>query len=251
MVHFVGAGCGAVDLITVRGQKFLGEADVVIYAGSLIDPELLRLTPPGCELHNSAHMTLTQIISVIEAAEAAGKTTVRLQTGDLSLYSALREQTDALDRLGIAYDVCPGVSAFCGAAAALKTEYTPPEISQTVILTRMEGRTPVPEPERIEALAAHRATMVIFLSAGMLKSLSERLQAGGYPPDTPAAVVYKVSWADEQVHRCTVSTLAETAAAHGITKTALITVGKFLGDAAAVSKLYDAHFTTGYREGIE
>ncbi len=251
MVHFVGAGCGAVDLITVRGQKFLKEADVVIYAGSLINPELLRLTPPGCELHNSAHMTLEQIISVIEAAEAAGKTTVRLQTGDLSLYSALREQTDALDRLGIAYDVCPGVSAFCGAAAALKTEYTPPEISQTVILTRMEGRTPVPAPERIEALAVHGATMVIFLSTGMLKSLSERLQAGGYPPDTPAAIVYKASWAEEQVHRCTVSTLAETAAAHGITKTALITVGKFLGDTAAVSKLYDAHFTTGYREGIE
>lgn len=251
MVHFVGAGCGAVDLITVRGQRFLQEADVVIYTGSLIDPELLRLTPPGCELHNSAHMTLEQIISVIESTEAAGKTTVRLQTGDLSLYSALREQTDALDKLGIAYDVCPGVSAFCGAAAALKTEYTPPEISQTVILTRMEGRTPVPAPERIEALAAHGATMVIFLSTGMLKSLSERLQAGGYPPDTPAAIVYKASWAEEQVHRCTVSTLAETAAAHGITKTALITVGKFLGDAAAVSKLYDAHFTTGYREGIE
>ena len=153
MVHFVGAGSGAVDLITVRGSRLLGEADVVIYAGSLVNPALLAYCKPECEIHNSAKMTLEQVMEVIKAAEAAGKMTVRLHTGDSSIYGAVREQFDELDALGIAYDVCPGVSSFCGAAASLKTEYTLPDVSQTVIITRTAGRTPVPERESIRALA--------------------------------------------------------------------------------------------------
>ncbi len=246
MVHFVGAGCGAPDLITVRGQQLLRNADVVIYTGSLIDPELLTQTRPGCKLHNSAHMTLPEVITVIQAA--ADAEIVRLHTGDPCLYGAIREQMDALDRLGIPYDICPGVSAFCGAAAALRAEYTLPEVSQTVIITRMAGRTPVPAKESIRSLAAHGATMVIFLSTGMLPALSAELTAGGYPPDTPAAIVYKASWKDEKVCRCTVGTLAQTAEDAGITRMALITVGNFLGDDYALSKLYDARFSTGFRE---
>ena len=164
MVHFVGAGSGAADLITVRGARLLGEADVVIYAGSLVNPALLQYTREGCEIHNSAEMTLEQVLAVVKAAEAAGKTTVRLHTGDSSIYGAVREQFDQLEKLGIAYDVCPGVSSFCGAAAALRAEYTLPDVSQTVIITRAAGRTPVPEKESIRSLAAHQATMVLFLS---------------------------------------------------------------------------------------
>ena len=248
MVHFVGAGCGAPDLITVRGKSLLEVADVLIYAGSLVNPALLEYAKPSCELHDSARLTLPEVISLMQAAEAAGRTTVRLHTGDPCVYGAIREQMDALDVLGIGYDICPGVSAFCGAAASLRAEYTLPEVSQTVILTRMAGRTPVPKRERIRSLAAHRATMVIFLSTGMLQALSQELTEGGYPPETPAAIVYKASWPEEQIHRCTVATLAETAQQHGITRTALITVGDFLGDDYALSKLYDASFSTGYRE---
>ena len=164
MVHFVGAGSGAVDLITVRGAKLLGEADVVIYAGSLVNPELLKYCKAGCETHNSAKLTLEEVVDLIKAAEAAGKTTVRLHTGDSSIYGAVREQFDELEKLGIEYDVCPGVSAFCGAAAALRAEYTLPDVSQTVIITRAAGRTPVPERESIRSLAAHGSTMVLFLS---------------------------------------------------------------------------------------
>ena len=248
MVHFVGAGSGAPDLITVRGARLLGEADVVIYAGSLVNPALLDATKPGCEIHDSAKMTLEEVIAVIRQAEAEGKTTVRLHTGDSSIYGAVREQFDALEKLGIDYDVCPGVSAFCGAAAALRAEYTLPNVSQTVILTRMEGRTPVPEREQIESLAAHGATMVIFLSAGQLEKLSARLIEGGYAPETPAAIVYKATWPDEKVVRTTVGELAAAGAREGITKTALITVGGFLGDSYDRSKLYDPAFTTGFRE---
>jgi precorrin-4/cobalt-precorrin-4 C11-methyltransferase len=251
MVHFVGAGSGAADLITLRGKMLLEEADVVIYAGSLVNPELLDFTKSGCEIHNSAVMTLDEVIAVIEKAEADGKTTVRLHTGDPCVYGAIREQMDRLDKLGIAYDVCPGVSSFCGAAAALKAEYTLPNVSQTVILTRMAGRTPVPDTESIESLAAHHATMVIFLSTGMLEELSERLMKGGYSAETPAAIVYKATWADEKVCRCTVGTLAETAKANGIAKTALITVGEFLGDVRSLSKLYSADFETGFRKAIQ
>ena len=248
MVHFVGAGSGAADLITVRGAKLLGEADVVIYAGSLVNPELLEYVREGCEVHNSAEMTLEQVLDVVKAAEAAGKTTVRLHTGDSSIYGAVREQFDQLEKLGVAYDVCPGVSSFCGAAAALRAEYTLPDVSQTVIITRAAGRTPVPERESIRSLAAHQATMVLFLSTSLAKKLQEDLLAGGYAPDTPAAVVYKATWPEEKVVRCTVGALAAAGREHGISKTALVLVGDFLGEAYERSKLYDPAFSTGFRE---
>ena len=190
MVHFVGAGSGAVDLITVRGAKLLEEADVVIYAGSLVNPELLRYCKEGCEIYDSAKMTLEQVIAVIQKSEAAKKTTVRLHTGDSSIFGAVREQFDELARLGIAYDVCPGVSSFCGAAASLKTEYTLPDVSQTVIITRSAGRTPVPDGQSIRELAAHQATMVLFLSTSLTEKLQAELLSGGYPGETPVAVVY-------------------------------------------------------------
>ncbi|MGN0604123.1 MAG: precorrin-4 C(11)-methyltransferase [Oscillospiraceae bacterium] len=248
MVDFVGAGCGAADLITLRGKRLIENADVIIYAGSLVNPELLQYAKTECEVFNSAYMTLDEVISVMENAEKAGKKTVRLHTGDPSLYGAIREQMDRLDKLGIDYEICPGVSSFCGAAAALKAEYTLPSVSQTVIITRMAGRTPVPESESIESLARHGSTMVIFLSTGMLDELSERLIEGGYSANTPAAIVYKASWEDEKVCRCTVGSLAETAAKNGIEKTALITVGNFLGNDYELSKLYDASFETGFRK---
>ena len=248
MVNFVGAGCGAADLITVRGKALIEQADVIIYAGSLVNPQLLEYAKKDCQIHNSAYMTLEQVIDVIKAAEHEKKMTVRLHTGDPSLYGAIREQMDRLDELGIKYDICPGVSSFCGAAAALRAEYTLPDVSQTVIITRMAGRTPVPEKESIAALAAHNATMVIFLSTGLLKELSAELIRGGYKPDTPAAIVYKASWADQKVCRCTVEDLAQTAADNGITKTALICVGYFLGNDYSLSKLYDKSFETEFRK---
>ena len=248
MIYFVGAGSGAPDLITVRGARLLSEADVIVYAGSLVNPALLDYKKDGCEVYNSAKMTLEEVIAVMAPAAKAGKTVVRLHTGDPCVYGAHREQMDELDKRGIPYEVCPGVSSFCGAAAALKAEYTLPNVSQSVILTRMEGRTPVPEKEQIETFAAHGATMVIFLSAGQLPRLSERLIAGGYAPDTPAAIVYKATWPDEKVVRTTVADLAEAGAREGITKTALITVGGFLGTEYERSKLYDPTFTTEFRE---
>lgn len=248
MVNFVGAGCGAADLITVRGKSLIEQADVIVYAGSLVNPQLLEYAKKDCQIHNSAYMTLEQVIDVIKSAEHEEKMTVRLHTGDPSLYGAIREQMDRLDELGIKYDICPGVSSFCGAAAALRAEYTLPDVSQTVIITRMAGRTPVPEKENIAALAAHNATMVIFLSTGLLKELSAELIRGGYKPDTPAAIVYKASWADQKVCRCTVEELAQTAADNGITKTALICVGYFLGNDYSLSKLYDKSFETEFRK---
>lgn len=251
MVNFVGAGSGAADLITLRGKRLIESADVIIYAGSLVNPELLNYAREGCEIHNSALMTLDEVISVMESAERSGKMTVRLHTGDPSLYGAVREQFDRLNALGIEYDVTPGVSSFCGAAAALKAEYTLPGISQSVIITRMAGRTAVPERESIESFAAHGATMVIFLSAGMTAELSERLISGGYAPDTPAAIVYKATWDDQKIVRCTVGTLGKAAAENGISKTALITVGNFLGNDYSLSKLYDAGFSTEFRKAGE
>lgn len=248
MVHFVGAGSGAADLITVRGQKLLMEADVIIYAGSLVNPEHLSIAKEDCRIYDSASMTLEEVIAVMKEAEAAGKMTVRLHTGDPSIYGAIREQMDLLDESGIAYDVVPGVSSCFGAAAALKAEYTLPDVSQTVIITRMAGRTPVPEKEEISLLAAHQATMVIFLSTGLLEPLRERLLAGGYRKDTPAAIVYKATWPDEKVFRGTVDTLPQMVKENGITKTALILVGDFLGDAYERSKLYDPAFTHEFRE---
>lgn len=249
MIHFIGAGPGGEDLITVRGARLLGEADVIIYAGSLVNPALLKYKREGCVVHDSAGMTLEEVLSVMRETEAAGGDTVRLHTGDPALYGAIREQMDELDRLGLAYDVTPGVSAFSGAAAALQAEYTLPEVSQSVIITRMAGRTPVPEGEQLRKLAAHGCTMVLFLSTGLLEQVEEELLAGGYAPDTPAAIVYKATWPEERVYRCTVATLAQTAREHHVTKTALITVGGFLGDQYERSKLYDPAFTHGYREG--
>lgn len=251
MVHFVGAGSGAVDLITVRGARLLAEADVVIYAGSLVNPELLRYTKAGCEVHDSARMTLEQVLEVVKAAESAGKTTVRLHTGDSSIYGAVREQFDALVRLGIDYDVCPGVSSFCGAAASLKTEYTLPDVSQTVIITRAAGRTPVPERESIRKLAAHQATMVLFLSTSLTEKLQAELLAGGYPESTPVAVVYKATWPEERIFRCTVGTLHETVAGNRLSKTSLIIVGNCMGDKYLRSLLYHPGFTTEFREAAE
>lgn len=251
MVHFVGAGSGAVDLITVRGAKLLGEADVVIYAGSLVNPALLDYARADCEIHDSAKMTLEQVLAVIEGAEAAGKTTVRLHTGDSSIYGAVREQFDALAERGIDYDVTPGVSAFCGAAAALKTEYTLPDVSQTVIITRAAGRTPVPQRESIASLAVHQATMVLFLSTSLTRKLQSELLAGGYAPDTPAAVVYKATWPEQQIFRCTVGTLHDTVTANGLTKTSLIVVGQCMGEKYLRSLLYHPQFTTEFREATE
>ena len=251
MVHFVGAGSGAVDLITVRGAKLLGEADVVIYAGSLVNPELLNYCKEGCEIHNSATMTLEEVIAVIKKAENAQKTTVRLHTGDSSIYGAVREQFDELIELGIEYDVCPGVSSFCGAAASLKTEYTLPDVSQTVIITRTAGRTPVPERQSIASLAAHQATMVLFLSTKLTEKLQSELLVGGYPGDTPVAVVYKATWPEEKIFRCTVDTLHKTVSENGLTKTSLIIVGNCMGDQYLRSMLYHPTFTTEYREATK
>ena len=243
MIHFIGAGPGAADLITVRGARLLGEADVIIYAGSLVNPALLEYRKEGCQVYDSASMTLEEVLAVMRETEAAGKTTVRLHTGDPSLYGAIREQMDALD--------VDGISSFSGAAAALQAEYTLPDVSQSVIITRMAGRTPVPEGEALRKMASHGCTMVLFLSTGLLEEVERELMAGGYAPDTPAAIVYKATWPEERVFRCTVSTLAETARTNGVTKTALITVGRFLGEDYERSKLYDPTFTHGCRKGIE
>ena len=251
MIDFVGAGSGAADLITVRGKRLLEEADVIIYAGSLVNPELLNYKKEGCEVYNSAYMTLEEVLAQMQAAEAQGQDTVRLHTGDPSLYGAVREQMDALDALGIPWDDTPGVSSFGGAAAALGAEYTLPGVSQTLIVTRLAGRTGVPEREALPALAAHGASMALFLSAGNLEGVQQALLEGAYHEDTPAAIVYKATWPDERVFRCTVGTLAQTAQSNGITKTALITVGGFLGKDYARSKLYDPSFTTEFREASQ
>lgn len=250
MVHFVGAGPGAPDLITRRGARLLQEADVIIYAGSLINPVLLGLAKTDCRIYNSAEMTLEQVLEVMSAAERAGRTTVRLHTGDPCLYGAIREQMDALDAAGTSYDDTPGVSSFCGAAAALNAEYTLPGVSQTVIVTRLAGRTSVPEKENLAALATHGATMVIFLSSGMLDGVQEALLQGAYTPSTSAAIVYKATWPEEKIVRCTVGTLAGSGRQAGIRSTALILVGDFLRPDYERSKLYDPAFTTGFRKGV-
>lgn len=249
MVYFVGAGTGAADLITVRGARMLAQADVIIYAGSLVNLELLQYAKDDCQVYNSAKMTLDEVIRVMKAAEKDGKMTVRLHTGDPSVYGAVREQMDELDRLGILYESCPGVSACFGAAASLNLEYTLPGVSQSLIITRMEGRTAVPEKENIESFAAHQASMAIYLSTGMLKALSSRLIAGGYQAETPAALVYKATWPDEEAYVCTVGTLHDTARAHGITKTALVLVGDVIAHQNyQKSRLYAPDFSTEFRK---
>ena len=249
MIHFVGAGPGAPDLITLRGAKLLREADVVIWAGSLVNPALLDNCKAECEIFDSSRMTLDEVLAVMERAEAEGKTTVRLHTGDPSLYGALREQLDALREQDIAFDVTPGVSSLFGAAAALGAEFTLPGVSQSLIVTRLAGRTSVPEGEALRSLARHGASMALFLSAGMLDEVQTELLAGGFAPDTPAALAYKATWPDERVVRCTVGTLAAAGAEAGIAKTALILVGSFLDAPFEKSRLYDPSFTTGFREG--
>ena len=252
MIHFVGAGSGDPDLITVRGAKLLKEADVIIYAGSLVNPQLLDYKKEGCRVYNSARMTLEEVLNVMLDAEKKDLVTVRLHTGDPCLYGAIREQMDILDEKKISYDYTPGVSAFCGAASALNLEYTLPDVSQSVIITRMEGRTPVPEKESIQSFASHHATMVIFLSTGMLEELSRRLIEGGYTADTPAAIVYKATWPDEKAYLCTVGTLAETAKKNNITKTALMIVGDIVTHSHYDrSKLYDPGFSTEFRQGTD
>ena len=247
MVHFVGAGPGACDLITFRGMNKIKEADVIIYAGSLVNPELLSYAKADCEIYNSAHMTLEDVVSVMREAEAAGKETVRLHTGDPSVYGAIREQMDLLDGYGIAYDVCPGVSAVFGAAASLACEYTLPDVTQTLILTRAEGKTPVPEKENLRSLAAHRASLVLYLSSGLARKVRQELLLGGYAEDTPVAVVYKATWPEEKIIRTTLAKLPEDMEAAGITKTALIIVSPALGSVYEKSRLYDAAFATEYR----
>ena len=251
MIHFVGAGPGAPDLITRRGAALLQAADCIIYAGSLVNPALLGLAREDCAVYNSAEMTLEQVLAVMRHMEQQQKATVRLHTGDPCLYGAIREQMDALDAEKIPYDDTPGVSSFCGAAAALNTEYTLPGVSQTVIITRMEGHTPVPEKQKLAALASHGATMVIFLSVGMVDRVQQALLQGAYTPGTPAAVVYKATWPEEKIVRCSVGTLAESVHAAGITKTALIVVGDFLGTRYERSRLYDPAFTTEFRKGAD
>ena len=246
MIHFVGAGPGAPDLITVRGKALLESADIIIYAGSLVNKELLGYAKPECEIYNSAGMSLPEIIEVMTANSQ--KEIVRLHTGDPSIYGAIKEQIDALEERGTEYDICPGVSSMFGAAAALGAEYTLPGVSQSVIITRMAGRTPVPEKESIELLARHGASMVIFLSAGMLAELSKELIRGGYEPDTPAAIVYKATWKDEKKLKTTVGKLAETGDGNGINKTALVLVGDFLEPDYERSRLYDPEFTHSFRK---
>ena len=249
MVYFVGAGTGAVDLITLRGKRYLEQADVIIYAGSLINKELLAYAKADCETYDSSRMTLEEVIAVMEAAEQDGKMTVRLHTGDPSVYGAVREQMDLLDDKGISYESCPGVSACFGAAASLNLEYTLPGISQTLIITRMEGKTKVPEREQVESLAAHGASMAIYLSMGLLPKLEEELLRGGYQADTPAAVVYKATWAEEETYLCSVSTIAKTAEEHEITKTALVLVGDAIAHCHYErSRLYSPDFETGFRK---
>jgi precorrin-4/cobalt-precorrin-4 C11-methyltransferase len=245
IVHFVGAGPGAPDLLTLRGKKLLEDADVLIYAGSLVNPAVLDYAKAGCEIHNSALMTLNEVIGVMERGVQNKKETVRLHTGDPSLYGAIREQMDRLKELGIPFDICPGVSSFSAVAAALGAEYTLPGVSQTVIITRAEGRTPVPKGEGLAALAAHKATMVLFLSAGMLEKVSRELIDGGLSPDTPAAIVYKASWPEEKVFRGTVGNLSALGSEG---KTALVVVGNILGDDYELSRLYADDFSTEYRE---
>ncbi|SDY74791.1 precorrin-4 C(11)-methyltransferase [Lachnobacterium bovis] len=249
MVHFVGAGTGAVDLITVRGMNILKKADIIIYAGSLVNKELLQYKKEECIVYNSATMTLDEVISVMKLAEKENKDVARLHTGDPCVYGAVREQMDQLDELGIEYDSCPGVSACFGAAASMNVEYTLPNVSQSLIITRMEGKTKVPPKESIESFASHNATMAIYLSIGMVEELSKRLIKGGYSPSTPAAIAYKVTWPDEKIFKCTVETLEKVAKENNINKTALVIVGDALEHFEyKKSRLYAPDFSTEYRK---
>lgn len=249
MVTFIGAGPGDPELLTIKGKKRIDEADVIIYAGSLVNPQVLSDAKEGAKIYNSAAMDLDQVIDVIKDAEEKGLKTARVHTGDPAIYGAHREQMDRLDALGISYEVIPGVSSFLATAAVLKKEYTLPGVSQTVILTRMEGRTPMPPKEKLLDLAKHNATMIIFLSVGMLKEMSEILRQA-YREETPVAVVYKATWEDQKIVYGDLTNIAERVKEAGIQKTALTVVGDFLGDEYELSKLYDKTFTTEFRKGV-
>lgn len=247
MVYFIGAGPGDPELLTIKGKKIIDSADVIIYAGSLVNRKVLKDIKSGAKVYNSATMHLEEVIEVMKEAEKKNLMTARVHTGDPAIFGAHREQMDALEREGIEFCVIPGVSSFVAAAAALKKEYTLPEVTQSIILTRMEGRTPMPEKESIEAFAKHQATMVIFLSANRIEELVEQLQTS-YPVDTPIALVYKASWPEEKIIQGNLGNIAELVRKANITKTGLIVVGRFLGDQYALSKLYDKHFSHEYRE---
>ncbi|MBS4936773.1 MAG: precorrin-4 C(11)-methyltransferase [Lachnospiraceae bacterium] len=247
MVYFIGAGPGDPELLTIKGKKIIDSADVIIYAGSLVNREVLKDIKSGAKVYNSATMHLEEVIEVMKEAEKKNLMTARVHTGDPAIFGAHREQMDALEQERIEFCVIPGVSSFVAAAAALKKEYTLPEVTQSIILTRMEGRTPMPEKESIEAFAKHQATMVIFLSANRIEELVEQLQTS-YPVDTPIALVYKASWPEEKIIQGNLGNIAELVRKANITKTGLIVVGRFLGDQYALSKLYDKHFSHEYRE---
>ena len=246
-VYFVGAGPGDPELISIKGKRIIDEADVIIYAGSLVNKEVLRDAKNGAFIYNSASMNLDEVIEVTKNAVFSGKMVARVHTGDPSIYGAIREQMDRLDEYNIEYEVIPGISSFLATAAALKKEYTLPAVTQTLILTRMEGRTPVPDKERIEELAKHRATMIIFLSIGAIEELATRLKAG-YEENTPVAVVYKASWEEQKIVRGNLNNIAILVKEAGISKTALVVVGDFLGDEYELSKLYDKNFSHEYRK---
>ena len=247
-VYIVGAGAGDPELITVKGQKLLQKADVIIYAGSLVNPALLGFAKEGAEIHASASMTLPEVIETIEKAVAKDLMVVRLHTGDPSIYGAIQEQMDALKKKGIDFEVVPGVSSFLATAAALKQEYTLPGISQTVIITRNEGRTPVPEREKLRSLAAHQATMCIFLSITMLADVVKELIEGGYAPSTPIAIVQRASWPEQKIVRATLETIVAEIADKGIDRTAMIVVSRCLGADYELSRLYAPEFSHMFRE---
>ncbi|MFA6710770.1 MAG: precorrin-4 C(11)-methyltransferase [Candidatus Methanomethylophilaceae archaeon] len=251
MISIIGAGPGDPDLITVKGKKLIDDADVIVYAGSLVNPMVLSGAKKSAKIYNSAEMDLDAVIDVMSTAEKKGLKVVRVHTGDPAIYGAHREQIDRLEDMGIECEVIPGVSSFLAAAAVLKKEYTLPNVSQTVILTRMEGRTPMPQKEKLEDLARHNATMIIFLSVGFMDEMVTSLVAGGYSPDTPVAVVYKATWPDQKIVTGTLVDIAEKVKTEKIKKTALTIVGRFLGDEYDLSKLYDKNFTTGFRQGTE
>ena len=254
IVHFVGAGPGDAELITVKGARLLGEAAVVVFAGSLVDRELVRTYAPEARVWDSAGMNLEETTQVLVEAALAGQRVVRLHTGDPSIYGAIQEQMAELDRLGIGYEVVPGVSSAFAAAAALKQELTLPEVTQTIILTRLAGRTPVPEREKLGELAKAGATMVIYLSVGMIEKVVAELLQGAYTAETPVAVVAKASWPDEQIIEGTLADITVKVQAVGVAKQALIIVGDVLkarrDGLPALSKLYDREFSHGCREGI-
>jgi len=251
VISFVGAGPGDVDLITVKGRRLLERADVVIYAGSLVSREHLTFCKKGCKFYDSASMTLEEVIEVMEREYRQGKSIVRLHTGDPSIYGAIKEQMDLLEERGIEYEVVPGVSSFTASCAAIKGEFTLPGISQTIIITRLEGRTPVPNTESLELLAAHKASMAIFLSVGNMERAVKKLKQGYGRRDVPVAVVYKATWEDQKVIIGTLDDIAQKVKDHGIKNFAMILVGDFINGKYERSRLYDPSFSHGFRRATQ